>query len=165
VIPTPSGFTAESIDKDSGGKTGTLAIAEASFTDCDGVGEQVLQEEHWLASQLRYFDDDPAYPMTALLVCVTELGSSSAASQDQQHLTAILDNAESASAPVAFSVSAIPQGSGYYIGGDHGIVDIYLARSRYFVFVSAAGLSAPGATAAQSLATNLALEQYRRLPN
>jgi hypothetical protein len=164
VAPTPSGFAAEAIDEDSGGKTGSVAIAEASSADCDGVGQQVLQQDHWVASELRYFNDDPAYPMTALLLCLTQLGSFSAASQDRQSLAASLDHAlGSVSAPVMFSVSGIPNSSGYYVAGDHGIVNIIFAEGKYFVFVSAAGLSASGAADAQALATNLATTQYQRL--
>ena len=118
----------------------------------------------WVASELRYFDDNPSYPTTALLLCVTQLGSSSAASQDQRQFASILNHPlGSAQGPVAFSVSGIPHAVGYYIGDDHGIVNAVFAKSKYFVFVSAAGLSKSGAIAAQSLATHLAMAQYQRL--
>ena len=79
----PMGFTSEATDKESGGPTGSIAINEAASADCD-AGQ--LRQDHWVASELRYFDNDPAYPSTYLLLCVTQLSSSANAAANQMQV-------------------------------------------------------------------------------
>jgi hypothetical protein len=166
VAPTPVGFTSEAIDGDSGGKTGTIGVAEASSADCNGVPAvgPGPGPGAWVASELRYFDDSREFPMTALVLCVTQLASSSAAGRDREDLMSVLAHRAAAfSAPVSFAVSGVPGALGYDVAGNQGLVDIFFARGRYFVFVSAAGVSPSGGRAARKLATELAGVQYARL--
>ena len=163
VAPTPTGFRAEATDKDSGGKTGSIGIAEAASADCDGVAVTDLRQERWSASELRYFDDDPAYPDTYVLLCVTRLGTASDAERNQEQLV----GARSGSigglpAPTPFSVSGIPGAAGFRVGPGS---EISFAKGRYLVFVVGAGVSSAGLAAAGTLATDLASAQYRRLPS
>jgi hypothetical protein len=161
VATPPSGFRAEATDKDSGGKAGSIGIAEASSADCDGVGQIKLQQDHWAASELRYFDNNPAYPTTYVLLCVTELEDPSDATQDQEQLV-MQEHGSFAGvpAPAPFSVSGIPGAAGFVVGAAR---QIFFARSRYFVFVVTASASPSGLGAGPSLVTNEAVAQYRRL--
>jgi len=161
MVPTPSGFTSEPTDEDSGGKAGTIGIAEAASADCDGVSETDLRQERWVTSELRYFDKNPAYPATYVLICVTELGSSSDASHNEQQLVA--ENGRSIGplpAPTPFAVTGIPGAAGVLVGAAPKIT---FAKGRYVVFVVSAGVSAPGLAALRTLATDLASAQYQRL--
>jgi hypothetical protein len=162
VATTPSGFTAEATDKNGGGRAGSIGIAEASSADCDGVGQTHLQQDRWTASQLRYFDNNPTYPTTYVLLCVTELDSASDAAQDQEQLlTQEHGSLGGLPAPAPFSVPGIPDAAGFVVGAAR---QIFFAKTKYFVFVVSASASPSGLAAGQSLVTNEALAQYQRLP-
>lgn len=120
-----------------------------------------LQDDHWTASELRYFDNNPTYPTTYILLCVTELGSASDAAQDQEQLVRQAHGSLAGlPAPTPFAVTAIPNAAGFVVGAAR---QIFFARSKYFVFVVTASASPSGLAAGQSLVTDEALAQYQLL--
>jgi len=162
VAPTPPGFTAEATDMNGGGMTGKIGLPEASSADCDGVGQIVLHQDRWAASELRYFDNNAAYPRTYILLCVTQLHSSADASANQRQLIGVLGHSFGGlPAPAPFPVPGIPGASGYSVGPAS---EIFFARSTYFVFVVSAGASPAGLAGARTLATGLASTESQRLP-
>lgn len=157
VATTPAGFTGETGNVNAGGVTGSIGIGEATYIGCDGVGVKNLQEDHWVATERRFFDQNPAYPRLFLLMCVTELGSPSDASQDQEQKLGFLSGGPTTS----FSVPQIPGATGLYLGD---IPEIIFTKGKYFVFVEGAGVSTASKATRQSLVTNLAHTQYQLLP-
>jgi hypothetical protein len=161
VATTPSGFTAEATDRDSGGKTGHVGIAEASSADCDGVGQMHLLQDHWTGSELRFFDNNRSYPTTYVLLCVSQLESDLDAIHDQEQLvTQEHGSLAGLPAPAPFPVSGIPDAAGFVVGAAR---EIFFAKSEYFVFVVSASASPSGLEAVPSLVTTEAVAQYRRL--
>jgi hypothetical protein len=165
VVPTPQGFTSERTDKLGGGPTGPQGLNEASSADCD-PGQ--VREDHWVASELRYFDDDPAYPTAYLLMCLTLLGSSADVAANQQQVVSLSEHPPIAfrssklPPPKFFAVSSIPGAEGVYLGKQGFIDQVFFAKGPYFVFVVGTDLTGD---AAQLLATGLAKSQYGRLPS
>jgi hypothetical protein len=159
VAATPKGFTSEATDKDSGGSTGTQGINEADSADCDS-GQ--VRQDHWVASQLRYFDDNPAYPKSYLLLCVTQLSSMVNAVDNQKQVVTLTEGEPSEDglpAPTRFSVPAIAGGAGFVrFGGLE--VQVTFAKGSYYVFVAGASVTKPGWTALRSVVTALATTQY-----
>ena len=51
---------------------GPLDLHGAAYMDCDGVGAKTLQQDHWIASQLRNWDDQSASPDGVINLCVSQ---------------------------------------------------------------------------------------------
>jgi hypothetical protein len=162
LVVSPPGFTSEKTDAVGGGQTGSIGIDEAESADCDS-GQ--VRQDHWVASELRHYDNDPSYPQTYLLLCVTQLGSPTDASSNQAQVVGAIEHPPAAlPAPVTFPVSDIPGAVGDFVGGGHAIAQIFFSKGPYYVFVVGTGLSPTGAAAAQTLANRLAATQYQDLP-
>jgi hypothetical protein len=161
VAATPKGFRSEATDKVGGGPTGSIGLNEAGSADCDS-GQ--VDQDHWIASELRYFDDNQAYPATYLLLCVTQLGSSANAVANQRQVVDLDEHPLGGfPAPKRFSVASIPGAIGVYVDST-AIGQIFFVKGTYFVFAVGAGLSPAGIAAVRSLVTTLAATQYRDLP-
>lgn len=159
MAPAPPGFTSEAYASNLLTNTGALGIAEASLFLCDGASQKDLEQDHWVATELRYFDKDPAYPSTYLTLCVTKLGSASAASRiHEQKLVAL---SEGPAKP--FSVPQITGATGDILSVKNP--QIAFTKGRYFVYVVCAGASNAATEAArQPLVTDLAVTEYGLLP-
>jgi hypothetical protein len=160
VAATPKGFTSEAIDKVDAGPTGSLVLDAASSADCD-AGQ--VRQDHWVASELRYFDDDPAFPATYLLLCVTQLSSSANAKANQEQVVKLSDHPLGGFPALKhFTVTSIPGAVGNFVDS-YAIVQVFFAKGPYYVFAAGAGLSTAGSAAVQSLVTALARTQYNDL--
>jgi hypothetical protein len=145
-----------------GGPTGAIGINEAASADCDS-GQ--VRQDHWVASVLRYFDDNHAYPTTYLLLCVTQLASSANATANQAQTLNLEDHPLGGfPSPKRFTVPPIPGAVGFFVDST-AIVQVFFARGPYYIFAVGAGLSPAGSAAVQSLVTTLATTQYRDLPS
>jgi len=149
LVVSPQGFTAEAVDKVSGGPTGSIGIDEAASADCDPGN---VRRDHWVASELRYFDANTSYPETYLLLCVTQLSSAADAVANEQQV---------ASLGVSSGVSSVGvTGAEVHVVGP--AYQTFFARGRYFVFIVVTDLSGSDAPA---LAANVAQMQAQRLPS
>jgi hypothetical protein len=147
LVVTPSGFVSEATDRVGGGQTGTIGISEAASADCDPGS---VRQDHWVASELRYFDSSSSYPETYVLLCVTQLSSAADASANEQQVAAM------------GVTSGVP--SVGVTGAEVRVVgpayQTFFARGRYFVFIVVTDLSGIDAPA---LAASVAQEQAGRL--
>ncbi len=161
VVATPTGFKSEMTDMVSGGPTGSIGLNEATSADCDSG--QVLKD-HWVASELRYFDDDPKYATAYLILCVTQLGSPADAAANQAQVVALTEHPLGGFPALRrFSVSHVPGAVGVFVDSI-SIVQVFFAKGPYFVFVAGAALSQPGRAAVRGLANDTAIFQYEDLP-
>ena len=63
-----------------------MDFASAESADCD---PGFIPQSEWKASELRYFDDDPALKYTYLLLCVTELHTASEAQENETKVASL----------------------------------------------------------------------------
>lgn len=149
VVSGPAGFVSDSKDQTSGGATGRIQFSEATFTDCDPAG---LTHGIWVASVLRYFDNNPADPESYVILCVTQLRNASDAVKNRNAVAAL----GGSKAPASIHV---PSAHLNTVGPAN---QISFSKGNYFVWVVAVDLtSLPKGLA---IASNVALREYARLP-
>jgi len=170
VVSAPPGFTSEARDPTSGELTGSQTLSGAENSMCDlGLnstwhGQSVLGlhatgPKSWVASQLRYFDDNPKYPSTYLAICVSQLKSPSYAKTDAsfsvqyQHL--VLNTS-------SFSVSEIPNGSG--LSYNSPFAGLFMGQIIFYKGSYCTVVTIQGKDAARSLTMSLAMADYHLLP-
>ncbi|MFZ2056480.1 MAG: hypothetical protein WAV54_03610 [Acidimicrobiales bacterium] len=83
VVSAPSGFQSAQVNPLNDIATGALTFGEASDSYCSGVDPVVTVQAEWLGSQSRFFDGNPAYGKSYILVCLTVLTSPAAAAKTE----------------------------------------------------------------------------------
>jgi len=88
VVSTANGFVSYPSDPENepgsnpaGSSAGSLTLAGAAYMDCAGIGQDTLRSDHWIASYLRIWVDNPSNPGADLFLCVSEFGSTADASR------------------------------------------------------------------------------------
>jgi hypothetical protein len=160
VVSAPPGFVSEHTDKVGGGHTGALNYEAATSADCDAG---LPPRAEWLASQQRYFDDNPKYPNSYLLICVTTLKTSTDANNNFTKIVALAKTKSQFNPnPKVFPIGGIRGAVGDYVGGEPGIVQLYFTDGANFIFVVCTSLTT-GPSPAKTLAIALAQSEDRLL--
>jgi hypothetical protein len=149
VVSNVSGFTSESVDKVGGGPTGRIDFNESTSADCDPSG---LTRSGWVASELRYFDNDANDPETYLLLCVTQLRTAQDAVVNRKEVIALGGASQSSAVHVP----------GAYVHAVGPAVQIFFIKGIYFVWIVATTLSSN--VKALPLGATLAHREYALLP-
>lgn len=149
VTSSLDGFIAEAADPAGGDPTGPLGRDQASSADCD-PGD--VSQDHWIASQLRYFDGDPTVPHGYLILCVTELATAADASRNARQVGSLF----SGSLVLSIGVPGV-------MVNESGTRDQYFySVGRYFVLVVASSGSS-GAPAMKTAIESVVQAEHRLL--
>jgi hypothetical protein len=148
TLPSIAGFSSDKTDQTGGGPTGSINFNEASSADCDPTA---LNRKLWVASELRYFDNNRAEPETYVILCVTQFRTAAAAAANRKSLVGLGGSKQLTTVPIP--------GTYLKVVGPANI--LYFVRGDYFVYVVSLNLT----TEAMSLplGTNVAHREYLRL--
>jgi hypothetical protein len=149
VASAPAGFASDKTDQESGGPTGRINFDEASSADCNPAA---MSRSQWVASVLRYFDNNPADAETYLLICVTQFRTGHDASVNRSHVGALRRSKELASV----------HEPGVYLETVGPAQQIFFSKGNYFVWIVSVDLSS--VAEALALGSNLAHREYVLLP-
>ncbi len=158
-----SGFTSEdAIGAPFDTSTGALDYSNAGKEDCN-VGLQETGPASWVASELRYFDNNPMYPSVWLAACVSQLKSPSYAKTVAGEDAGVVPvpPIESASIPnvpnAEVFFSSMPNQTNF-------LVEVIVLKGPYLVVVTTQGNDPSKETAIKAVAVNWAVAEYHRLP-
>jgi hypothetical protein len=150
VVAGPSGFKSAAVNPTTGQRTGVISIAVARSADCDPT---TLSASQWVGSVQRYYEHDTARPQASLILCVTQMRTSSDAAAIRSRLLAAIGSS-------AISLKDIP---GAYLHASSGTAEeIFFAKGDYFVRVISTDPA--GSAMALTLGQNLTHREYARLP-
>jgi hypothetical protein len=149
VVSAPSGFKSSPTDPTSRDRTGSVNIKVAGSADCDPT---TLPPAQWVASVLKYYDDDASRPNAALIICVTQFRTASDATANRIRILSAIGSS-------AIALKDIP---GTYLHAVASTEQIFFAKGVYFVRVTSTDVS--GTAMALTLGQNLTLREYNRLP-
>lgn len=148
VVAGPSGYTSEARDPTNKFRTGRINLSQASSTECDPT---TLSAGQWVASVLRYFDNNSARPQSTLSLCVTQLRTANEAAAVRNRLVAVIGS----------SVIKLPDIPGAYLHAVGSAEQIFFAKGVYFVRI--VSTDTVGTAMGLTLGENLAHREYVRI--
>lgn len=168
LAPPPTGFTSELQDDQSGTpagpQMGAQTYAGSTDPDCNFALTNSGGRKSWVATELRYFDKNPTYPSVNLLVCVSQLESSTYARTDAGRETQVLSDIFGSASMSSFAVPEILSATGI-VGnvGSTSVIWVIVFKGPYLIVITSQDRRAEEIPA-RELSVNWAIAEYYRLP-